>query len=87
MTVSVDFPDDLAQYLAKELASGRYATEGELLADALRLHREQSEGRQALRAELLERAARADRGEFVEIDLEALEAEGRRRLAMERSGP
>jgi hypothetical protein len=51
------------------------------LADALRLHREHSENRQALRAELSERAACADRGEFAEIDLEAIKAEGRRRLA------
>ena len=78
MTALLNFPEDLAHYLTQEVASGRYATESDLLADALRLHREHTERRQALRAELSERAARADRGEFVEINLEAIAAEGRR---------
>jgi putative addiction module CopG family antidote len=81
MTASLNFPEDLALYLTQEVASGRYATESDLLADALRMHREHTELRHALRAELSERAARADRGEFVEIDLETIAAEGRRRLA------
>jgi putative addiction module CopG family antidote len=86
MTTSLHFPDDLALYLTQEVASGRYASESDLLADALRLHREQTERRQALRAELSERAARADRGEFVEIDFEAIAAEGRRRLTAGEAG-
>jgi putative addiction module CopG family antidote len=81
MGVSVSVSDDLTQYLAQEVASGRYATEADLVAEALRLHRELRERHERLQAQILHSIEEADRGELELLDIQALIERGKQRLA------
>jgi antitoxin ParD1/3/4 len=63
--------------------SGLYGSAREVLEEALRLLRERDERRQQveeLKAEIAIGLEEADRGELGALDMEAIKAEGRRRL-------
>jgi len=69
------FPPDLQEYVQHELASGRYASEGELLVEAVRFHRDRNVRLEQLREEIKTALEQLDRGEGIELaDDAALEA-------------
>ena len=84
--MNVDLPSELESYLRDSVARGEFASEGELLADALRLHRERAGRLRDLRRDIAEAIDSLDRGEgrvianedehrafFAEIETRALE--------------
>ena len=83
--------DAMVIYLSEEsdeivrslVAAGRYATDGAVIDEALRLlgEREERAKLEALRRELAQAIEEADRGDFVPFDPEAILAEVRARRA------
>ena len=68
-------PDDLQQFVADELNSGRYRSADELIAESLRQMRDSRTEWQRLRDEVQSRIARMEQGEVIELENdEALEA-------------
>ncbi len=78
MTVSVD--DELARFIEGQMASGRFASSGDLVREALRLM-ETVERENADRLRWLRRAWQdgVDSGDAGEIDFAALKVEARER--------
>jgi len=71
--VTETFPADLRQFVAEELAHGRYPSERDLVLDAVRLLRESRAREEQLRQDLQVRLASLDSGEAIELaDDEAL---------------
>lgn len=77
-------PPDLQQFLQSKVADGGYATEQEVIREALRLLRERDHVRDMriaqLRAELEPALAALDRGEGQPLDVEDIKRRGRERL-------
>jgi antitoxin ParD1/3/4 len=75
-TMNVSLTSKMADFVAREVASGDYASASELVRDALRLlQREREIEREkieALRAAIHVRWEQAERGEFSELDLDAI---------------
>ncbi|GLK55886.1 antitoxin ParD1/3/4 [Methylopila capsulata] len=75
-TMNVSLTSKMADFVAREVASGDYASASELVRDALRLlQREREIEREkieALRAAIDVGWRQADRGEFSELDLDAI---------------
>lgn len=75
-TMNVSLTSKMADFVAREVASGDYASASELVRDALRLlQREREIEREkieALRAAIDVGLRQADRGEFSELDLDAI---------------
>ena len=67
-------PADLEQFVQEAVASGRYQSPDEVIADGLRLLRDSNREWQRLRAEVQERIARMERGEVIELDDDSLES-------------
>ncbi len=67
-TMNVDLTPEMAEFVAGELATGDYASAGELVRDALRMLRRdrdiEREKAGILRREIDLAAAQAERGEF-----------------------
>lgn len=87
--ISDMIPPDLRQFVEQELASGHYGSTEEMIADGLRLLRQQKPDE--LRRQVLAGLEQIDRGEGIELeDEEALRSffddvklRGRNRLAVE----
>jgi antitoxin ParD1/3/4 len=79
---TVVFPPDLEQFVQQELAAGKYQSEGDVVAAGLQLLRERERRLQELRAEILPALEQLERGEKAPLDVEAIEAGGRRLLSM-----
>jgi antitoxin ParD1/3/4 len=60
--------EDLEQFLPQELAKGRYQSEADLMAEAIRLLRERERRLDELRKEVLPAVEALDRGEYTEYD-------------------
>ncbi len=77
------FPPDVLDRVREHMASGRYATEEEVFADALcaldavKLQQEQ------LREEIKGRVLKAGKGNSAPLDREAFKAEARRRFSQQ----
>lgn len=75
-TMNVSLTSKMADFVAREVASGDYASASELVRDALRLlHREREIEREkieALRAAIHVGWEQAERGEFSELDRDAI---------------
>ena len=63
-------PDELAEYVGREVASGKYRSHAEVVAEGLRLLQERERRRDALLADLQIGLDQLDRGEYVEIRTE-----------------
>ncbi len=74
-------PTDLADYVAHEVAQGRYVDSEQLVIEALRVHRELRRQHEELRTLVQQAIAEGDRGELAPLDVEAIIARGRERLA------
>ena len=83
------WPPDLQQFVRREIASGHFASEDELVSTAVRFLRDSHAGLGQLRAGIQARIASLDRGEGIAVDsdqamgdlLDDIEAEVRRDLA------
>ncbi|ETW95273.1 ribbon-helix-helix domain-containing protein [Candidatus Entotheonella palauensis] len=80
-------PDDLLEFVRHELARGTYASETELVCEALYLLRERSRRIDALHDDIRLILRRLHRGEYTESDEQGLDqlfdrikAEGRKQL-------
>lgn len=60
--MSIVVPDDLRSFVEREIASGKYRSEDEVISAGLRLLREREEKTDALRADLLDGALDLDDG-------------------------
>ena len=91
--INVSLPSDIEQFVRQAVAEGKYPSEQEMVADAIRLLRHSKVRHQRLRAEIDEALAGVDRGEGIEIDsdealaafFDELEAEAHRAVAAEKS--
>jgi Arc/MetJ-type ribon-helix-helix transcriptional regulator len=92
--VRLELPADLEDYLRETVATGEFASEEAILADALRLHRERAVRLRSLRLDLREAVDSLDRGEGRLVAtledgkafLEELERRGRERLGRGEAG-
>jgi len=64
---NVAIPDELADYVEREVASGKYRSDGEVVAEGLRLLQERERRRDALLADLQVGIDQLDHGEYVEV--------------------
>jgi antitoxin ParD1/3/4 len=71
----VSLPSDLEDFVASRVASGRYASEGEVIREGLRLLEEQETAEESLRSAIAVGLDQALRGELLdgEAVFEALE--------------
>ena len=69
MTLPV-LPSDLAQFVSDQVGSGKYASQSEVVLDALRLMRDRERRVAELRGEIAPALERAERGEGRELDVE-----------------
>lgn len=74
-------PTDLAQFVEREIASGKYQSEAEVICEGLRTLRERERRLEALRKDVQAGLDQLDRGEGAPLDAESIKARGRQRLA------
>ena len=65
--MSTVLPVDLAEYVAGAVAAGKYASEGALVAEAVRRLRDE-ENYQRFKTQLSDRIERTERGECIELN-------------------
>lgn len=86
--MDVTLTPELERLIHDKVASGLYASEDEVIREALRLLKDRDELRflavEDLRREVQKGLGQLDRGESVLLDPERIKAEGRRRLHRER---
>lgn len=83
MTISL--PPEIEELVNAQIQSGQYQSAGEVIREGLRLLQEKDMLRQIkleqLRKDITLGIESADRGELAPLDVEAIIAEGRKRLA------
>ncbi len=91
--MSISFSPELEELVRKELASGRYASEDQLLLEAVRLLAERDRRREGLREQLQVGRNQLNRGEYTEYDesslrlfFDELQEQGRQRYEAGRKG-
>ena len=72
---------NIDRYVQQKIASGQFASREEFSREAIRVYRELETQHAELQAEVQRRIAQVERGEVGPLDIEAVKAEGRRRLA------
>ena len=78
--MSYAFPPDLQRAVDERMAAGGYSSADALLLNALRALDELERRHRELREEVQRRVAKAGQGQSAPLDVDALMAEGRRRL-------
>ena len=79
MNMNVSLTDELANFVKAKVSAGRYTSSSEVVREALRLMEKQEEEKLGwLRQAFKEGMESGDAGE---LDLDALKAEGRKRLS------
>ena len=63
---------DLQSYVASKVASGQFGTAEEFATEAIRVYRKIERDHEVLRTAVQERIARADAGDLVPLDIDAL---------------
>jgi antitoxin ParD1/3/4 len=61
-------PPDLVQFVADQLAQGKYESTTDVVCDAVRLLRERDERLTALRADIEAGIAQVDSGDYIELE-------------------
>jgi antitoxin ParD1/3/4 len=79
--LNVSLTDELVSFVKTKVASGRYTSSSEVVREALRIM-ERHEQTESERLRLLQQAWRdgIESGDFRPLDMEAVKAEGRKRL-------
>ena len=85
--MTLQITGELQSLIQQEVATGQYGSQDEVLMQAMRLLRDRREKLDRLRQELEPALSRLDRGEGIPLDMEAIKAEARRRLAQQASLP
>jgi Arc/MetJ-type ribon-helix-helix transcriptional regulator len=93
--MSYGFPPELQQIVSQGLATGNYASEDELLLEAVRLLRQREQDLRNFKAKLEGRLSQLDQGEVIELEGEAalreffddIQARGRQRYEASRAAP
>lgn len=82
--MNVSLTEELVSYVKTKVASGRYTSSSEVVREALRLM-ERQEQTEAERLRLLQQAWRdgVESGDFQPLDMQAVKAEGRKRLMVQ----
>lgn len=87
--MNVSLTNELENFVDKLVDSGMYYSASEVVRDGLRLLKDREETKTArfeeLRAEILKGYEQSMRGESRPLDVEAIKAEGRRRLESSKS--
>jgi antitoxin ParD1/3/4 len=88
--MNVSLTKELESFIGEMVESGMYFSASEVVRESLRLLKEQQQIKkiryEELRAEILRGYEQAQRGESKPLDIEAIQAEGERRLASKRNG-
>jgi len=88
--MNVSLTKELENFVNELVASGTYFSASEVVRDSLRLLKEQEQIKkiryEELRAELMKGYEQSQRGESKPLDIEAMKAEGVKRLAQKRNG-
>ncbi len=82
--MTIDVPTELQQYVEEQVATGVYASERDVIADAVRVLRELRERHDALRQDIQAAVAQSRKGESEPLDIDEIKAEGRRRLGQDK---
>lgn len=82
--MTIDVPTELQQYVEEQVATGVYASERDVIADAVRVLRELRERHDALRQDIQAAVAQSRKGESEPLDIDEIKAEGRRRLGRDK---
>jgi Arc/MetJ-type ribon-helix-helix transcriptional regulator len=72
--MSVSIPSELQPFIERELATGKFRDEQELVAKALTLYLELQERHDELRTRVQRSLEQADRGEVAELNIESIKA-------------
>ena len=75
------FPLEVEERVKEHMASGRYASEGELLVEAFRALDDMRTRQDQLREEIQDRVAKAGEGNSSPLDRDAFKDEARRRFS------
>ena len=62
------YPTDVQQFVAQELAAGRYHSENELVVEAVRKLRDEQENSRQFRLQLRQRIAGLERGDAIRLN-------------------
>lgn len=85
--MSVSLPPDLERFVEQQLAGGEYASENEILAEGLRLLRQQKTRRDQLRAEIQIGLDELNRGEGEPLDMDRVREKVAQRLSRSEEQP
>lgn len=93
--MSYCFPPELQQIVRQELSTGNYASEDDLLLEAVRSLHQREEDLRNFKAELQGRLDRLERGDVIELEDDAalrlffddIQARGQQRLEASRTAP
>jgi len=87
--MNVHIGETFDKFVAELIGSGLYQSQSEVIREGLRLLKEREDLRklklEALRREVQIGIDQLDRGEGIPFDVEKIKAEGRKKLAQERS--
>ena len=72
---------DVEKYVQEKIARGEFSSPEEFAQEAIRVYHELETRHAELRDEVQRRIAQVERGETAPLDVEAVKAEGRKRLA------
>lgn len=78
--LKLSYPPDVEEYIAQQIAEGRFRSESELAAAAIEVVRQLESCDRDFRAQLKRSIEQADRGEVAALDTEATLREARRRF-------
>ncbi len=88
--MNVSLTKELENFINELVASGMYYSASEVVRDGLRLLKEQEHLKkirvEELRAEILKGFEQSQNGESIPLDIEAIKAEGEKRLKKKRNG-
>ena len=89
--MDISLARELEELINEKIATGKYISANEVIGEALRLLHERDELRrmeiEGLRGEILVGYEQTQRGEVAPLDIGAIKAEGRERLARKRQEP
>jgi antitoxin ParD1/3/4 len=83
MNMNVSLTDELVAFVKAKVGTGRYTSSSEVVRDALRLMEKQEEEKLAWLREAFKEGIES--GDAGELDLDALKAEGRKRLGLKKA--
>lgn len=83
-TLSISLPEPMRKFVQQQVKAGNFSTSSEYIRWLLRNEMERQSKLAALRKDIQVAIDQVDRGETTELDMTAIKAEGRGRLAARR---